>query len=114
MTEKHLGNGRIVRFRDDEQVCVWERYGLAHPAHTWRYARTESTGDIVTGNYYCDGLSEADSGKPYPLPSFDVVERAKAIDTLFGLLHSLPLGHHDYAGVLRAARCCGASPRTAD
>lgn len=79
MTEQHLGNGRIQVFRDAERYCVWNRHGLAHEPHEWHYARTDAlTGDIVTGNYSCDGLPESEAGKPYPLPPFDVAERAKS------------------------------------
>lgn len=102
MTERHLGNGVVQQYRDEERVCPWSRHGLAHEPHHYRYVHTRPDGEITTGSYERDGLTEAQAGRPFPLPPFDVAERAKAIDTLLGLHHSLPFEHPERPGVLRA------------
>lgn len=113
MTRQYLGNGRWQSFRDDELTCIWMRHGVAHPAHEYRYARTDAvTGDIVIGGYYCDGVTESESGNPFPMPPLDAVEKGKAAELLVGLWNSLPHDHPDKPGVWRAVEVLRAAPDT--
>lgn len=74
-------------YNDDLRYCDQSRAGLAHPGHRYAYEFIDETIQLRSGSYWCDGLTPAEAGRPWP----DRPRTKSALSKLLELIGDRPV-----------------------
>ncbi len=77
----------IQFYRDDLRYCDQTRSGLPHPRHRYHYDFIDEHIERCAGSYWCDGLTTAESGRPWP----ERPPTRSALSELFELIGDRPI-----------------------
>ncbi len=58
--------GSVQVYNDDLRYCDQDRAGLQHRGHRYSYEFVDEKIERCKGSYWCEGLSPAEAGRPWP------------------------------------------------